>query len=83
MHTPDSEDSDFRGDKHKDFDEISLDKELDENKVLEELDLKVDTEQRMTLGHKNIDGDEGHVIVSKMENVFKQGGCVVGTEMRV
>ncbi|KAJ8424080.1 hypothetical protein Cgig2_025233 [Carnegiea gigantea] len=61
-----TEDSDFRGDEQEESDEISLDEDSDENEALDELNLEVDTEQRMTLDHENADGNEGHVIVSKM-----------------
>ncbi|KAJ8437330.1 hypothetical protein Cgig2_015061 [Carnegiea gigantea] len=47
--------------------------ELDENEVLDELDLEIDTEQIMTLGHKDAYGNESYVIVSEMAKVFKQG----------
>ena len=53
-------------------DEVSLDEESDENEELDELDLEADIEQRMTLGHEDTDGNEGHVIVSKMGKVSKQ-----------
>ncbi|KAJ8428142.1 hypothetical protein Cgig2_011515 [Carnegiea gigantea] len=58
----DSEDSDFTGDEQEESDEVSLDEELDENGVLNKLDLEVETEQRMTLGHEDADDNEGHLI---------------------
>ena len=69
----DSEDSDFNVDEQEESDEVSLDDESDDNEVLDELDLELDTEQRMRLGHVDTDGSQGHVVVSKMANMFKQG----------
>ncbi|KAJ8451191.1 hypothetical protein Cgig2_013963 [Carnegiea gigantea] len=69
----DSEDSDFNVDEHEESDEVSLDDESDDNEVVDDLDLELDTEQRMRLGHVDADGSQGHVIVTKMAKVFKQG----------
>ena len=69
----DTEDSDFTGDEQEEFDEVSLDEKSNENGMLDELDLEVKTEPRMALGHENADGNEGHLIVSKVTKVFKQG----------
>ncbi|KAJ8426924.1 hypothetical protein Cgig2_010442 [Carnegiea gigantea] len=69
----DSEDSDFNVDEQEESDEVSLDDESDDNEVLDELDLELNIEQRMRLGHADADGSQGHVVVSKMEKVFKQG----------
>ncbi|KAJ8427350.1 hypothetical protein Cgig2_016216 [Carnegiea gigantea] len=64
----DSEDSDFN-----ESDEVSLDNESDDNEVLDEFDLELDTEKQMRLGHVDADGSQGHVVISKMAKVFKQG----------
>ncbi|KAJ8437761.1 hypothetical protein Cgig2_009476 [Carnegiea gigantea] len=69
----DSEDSDFNVDEQELSDEVSLDDKSDDNEVLNELDLELDTEQRMRLGHVDADGSQGHVVVSKMAKVFTQG----------
>ena len=69
----DSEDSDFNVDEHEESDEVSLDDESDDNEVVDDLDLELDTEQRMRLGHVDADGSQGHVVVTKMAKVFKQG----------
>ena len=49
-------DSDFNVDEQEKSDEVSLDDELDDNEMLDELDLELDTEQRMRLGHVDADG---------------------------
>ncbi|KAJ8430847.1 hypothetical protein Cgig2_034174 [Carnegiea gigantea] len=69
----DSEDSDFNVDEQEESDEVSLDDESDDNEVLDELDLELDTEQQIRLGHVDADGSQGHMVVSKMAKVFKQG----------
>ncbi|KAJ8426493.1 hypothetical protein Cgig2_029235 [Carnegiea gigantea] len=61
----DSEDSYFNVDEHEESDEVLLDDESDDNEVLDDLDLELDTKQRMRLGHVDADGSHGHVVVTK------------------
>ncbi|KAJ8425504.1 hypothetical protein Cgig2_015878 [Carnegiea gigantea] len=61
-----NENNDFNVDEQEEFAEVSLDDKSNDNEVLDELDLELDTEQRMRLGHVHTYGSQGHVIVSKM-----------------
>ena len=66
----DREDSDFIRDKDEEFDKVSLDKESDEDHMLDELDLEVDIEQMMILRQHNRDANAG--CDCKIVKVFTQ-----------
>ncbi|KAJ8423917.1 hypothetical protein Cgig2_014319 [Carnegiea gigantea] len=69
----DSEDSDFRLDEDEESDEVLLDEESNDNEGLDELDLELDTEQWITLGHEDANGSQSHVIIIMKDYCVQQG----------